>query len=134
MAAAGIAWGLYSLRGRGNTNPLHATATNFMGSIPVVIAVSMLSIRHYHGSAPGILLAIASGAVTSGLGYVAWYAALRHLSATRAATLQLAVPAIAAIGGVLFLGEHVTWRLVLASAATIGGIALVVTRRRAIKG
>ncbi len=129
MLAAGIAWGLYSLRGRGNTNPLHATAANFIGSVLVVIVISVLSIRHYHGSPTGFLLAIASGAATSGLGYVAWYAALPHLSATRAATLQLAVPVIAAIGGVAFLGEQLTWRLVLASAATIGGIALVVTRR-----
>lgn len=134
MLAAGIAWGLYSLRGRGNTNPLHATAANFIGSIPVVLALSLLSIRRYHGSPTGLLLAIASGAVTSGLGYVAWYAALRQLSATRAATLQLSVPVIAAIGGVALLGEHLTLRLALASAVTIGGVALVVTRGSAVRG
>jgi len=129
MTSAGIAWGVYSLRGRGNADPLRATAANFVGSIPVVAAVSMLSLRGYHGTWQGLLLATISGAVTSGLGYAAWYSALRHLTAARAATVQLSVPALAALGGVLLLGEPLTARLVLASAATIGGIALVLLRR-----
>ena len=131
MVVAGVAWGLYSLHGRGNTNPLLATATNFAGSIPIVLMVSVLAMRSFHGSPAGLLLAVASGAVTSGLGYVAWYAALPRLSAMRAATLQLSVPVIAAFGGVAVLAEPVTFRLVVASVATIGGIAIFVTRRSA---
>jgi drug/metabolite transporter (DMT)-like permease len=106
---------------------------NFAGSIPVVLVVSLLSLRGFHASGWGLLLAIASGALTSGLGYAVWYAALTELSATRAATLQLAVPVIAAIGGVGLLAEPVTWRLALASLATIGGIALAVARRRTVR-
>lgn len=130
MTAAGIAWGLYSLLGRGNANPLRATTLNFIGAVPVVAVVSILALRSLHGTWEGLLLAATSGAVTSGLGYVVWYAALRHLTAARAATVQLSVPVIAALGGVTLLGEPVTLRLALASVLTLGGIALVVGGRR----
>lgn len=130
MVVAGVAWGLYSLYGRGNTDPVFATATNFLGTIPIVLMVNVLAMRSVHGTANGILLAVASGAVTSGLGYVAWYAALREITAARAAILQLVVPAIAALGGVLLLAEPLTMRLVVASVATIGGVALAVALRR----
>jgi drug/metabolite transporter (DMT)-like permease len=130
MTVAGIAWGLYSLLGRGNANALRATALNFIGSVPVVAIVSVLALRGFHGTWQGLLLAVISGAVTSGLGYVVWYAALRHLTAARAATVQLSVPVIAALGGVVLLAEPVTLRLVLASVLTLGGIALVVGGRR----
>lgn len=130
MTAAGIAWGIYSLLGRGNADPLRATALNFIGAVPMVAAVSLLALRGFHGSRQGLLLAVASGALTSGLGYVVWYAALRHLSAAHAATVQLSVPVIAAIGGVALLAEPVTLRLALASVATLGGIAMVLASRR----
>jgi drug/metabolite transporter (DMT)-like permease len=130
MTVAGIAWGLYSLLGRGNAHPLRATALNFIGSVPVVAVVSLLALRGFHGTWQGLLLAVISGAVTSGLGYVVWYAALKHLTAARAATVQLSVPVIAALGGVVLLAEPVTLRLALASVLTLGGIALVVGGRR----
>jgi len=132
MTAAGVAWGVYSLLGRGGADPLRATARNFAGSVPVVALVSLVytSSRGSHCTGRGLLLAIASGAVTSGLGYVVWYAALRHLSAARAATVQLSVPVIAAIGGVALLAEPVTWRLAIASLATLSGIAIVVGKKR----
>ena len=131
MLIAGLAWGLYSLLGRHARNPLEATAHNFLLAAPLAIATSVIFIGDFHISARGLGLAVASGAVASGLGYVVWYAALRGLTSTRAATVQLSVPVIAAIGGVLLLSEPVTLRLVLASAATLGGIALVLLQRTA---
>ena len=129
MAVAGVAWGVYSLRGRGAPDPLESTASNFICAVPMVIVVSVLSIRELHVSATGLMLAVASGAVTSGLGYVVWYAALRRLPRTRAATVQLSVPVIAALGGVALLAEPVTLRLVLASVATLGGVWIVLRQR-----
>jgi len=129
MIVAGLAWGLYSLVGRRAGNPLESTANNFILAAPMAIAVSILFIGDLHLSTRGLLLAVASGSVASGLGYVTWYAALKGLTSTRAATVQLSVPVIAAIGGVLMLAEPVTLRLVLASAATLGGIAMVLLQR-----
>ena len=129
MGAAGIAWGFYSLLGRGAKNPLAATAANFVFLAPFVIVVSALAFAQVHLSQTGALLAIASGAIASGCGYVIWYAALRGLSGTRAAVVQLAVPVIAAMAGVAFLGEHVSVRLVIASVATLGGVAIVLAQR-----
>jgi drug/metabolite transporter (DMT)-like permease len=130
MTVAGVAWGLYSLRGRGSADPLRDTARNFAGVLPVVLVVSLLSLGTRHWTGQGVMLAVTSGAVTSGLGYAAWYAALPHLPATRAAVVQLSVPVIAAFGAVALLAEPFTWQLALSSAATIGGIAMVVTTRR----
>jgi drug/metabolite transporter (DMT)-like permease len=130
MAIAGVAWGGYSLRGRAATDPLAATANNFIAALPFALLVSLLFIGQLALTWPGLVLAVASGALASGLGYVIWYAALRGLAASSAATVQLSVPVIAAIGGVLLLSEPVTLRLVLASAATLGGIALALSRRR----
>ncbi len=129
MCIAGIAWGLYSLLGKQAADPLEATANNFLLSLPLAILISLVFVRDLHVSKEGIALAAASGAIASGLGYVIWYAALRGLSASRAATVQLSVPAIAAFGGVVFLAEGITLRLLLASAATLGGIALVLAQR-----
>jgi drug/metabolite transporter (DMT)-like permease len=129
MAVAGVAWGFYSLLGRGAKDPLQTTATNFVFSIPIVVLASLLVFAQLHLSQTGILLAIGSGAIASGCGYVIWYAALRGLSGTRAAVVQLAVPVIAAVAGVAILGEHVTARLLIASTATLGGVALVLTQR-----
>ena len=131
MAIAGIAWGFYSLLGRGISDPLEATANNFIYSVPLVIIVSLLFKDEYHSTLSGLLLAVVSGAITSGLGYVIWYSALRGLTATRAATVQLSVPAIAAFGGVVLLSEQITLRLVLASVATLGGVWIVLAQRAA---
>ncbi|HEY6087488.1 MAG TPA: DMT family transporter [Burkholderiaceae bacterium] len=129
MAAAGIAWGVYSLRGRGAGDPVAATAGNFLRAAPLALALSLAFASAFQVSASGLALAIASGALTSGLGYVVWYAALPGLSALRAATVQLSVPPLAAVAGALVLSEAVSMRLLLASAAILGGIALVLFSR-----
>jgi len=129
MAIAGIAWGAYSLLGRGTADPLAATASNFIFCIPLVALVSLVFLQDMYLTTQGILLAILSGGVTSGIGYAIWYEALKGLSAMQAATVQLSVPAIAAIGGVWLLAESVTLRLVLASLATLGGVWIVLMQR-----
>lgn len=136
MGAAGVAWGLYSLRGRGQRRPIASTAGNFLRAAPPALALwalAMLASARGHATWTGLLLAAASGALTSGLGYVVWYAALRELSASTAGVVQLAVPALAAVGGVLFLGEQPTPRLALSGALILGGVALAVTSRRALR-
>lgn len=133
MTVAGIAWGAYSLMGRNVADPLEATAKNFMYSVPLVLMVSLFFLPEFSSSYGGLALAIASGAVTSGCGYVIWYAALPGLTATRAATVQLSVPVIAAFGGILLLSELITPRLLLASAATLGGVAIVLAQRSEIQ-
>jgi len=130
MSGAGLAWGIYSLLGRGASDPLHASAGNFLLAVPLALAASALFTGSAHAEARGVALALGSGMLASGLGYVVWYAALRGLSATTAATVQLSVPAIAAAGGVPLLGEPLTPRLLVAAAATLGGIALVIAQRR----
>jgi drug/metabolite transporter (DMT)-like permease len=127
MAAAGVAWGVYSLRGRGAPHPLGATADNFARSVPLALVPLILPLAPLKLSAVGVLLAVASGAIASGLGYVAWYAALRGLSGSRAAIVQLAAPPLAAAGGVLLLGEALELRLLVGGAAILGGIALALT-------
>lgn len=130
MLGAGAAWGVYSLRGKGAGDPTRVTAGNFLRSLP--IAAALLAAMHKSAAfdAAGAGCAVASGALASGLGYAVWYAALPALRATTAATVQLSVPVLAASGGVLFLGEAVSLRLLLASAAILGGIALVILDRR----
>jgi drug/metabolite transporter (DMT)-like permease len=129
MTITGIAWGLYSLMGRGAADPLESTARNFVYSVPLVLIVSLLFWDSFSISTDGLILAVASGAIASGCGYVIWYAALPSLTATRAATVQLSVPAIAAFGGVIMLSEELTLRLLVASAATLGGVAIVLAQR-----
>ena len=129
MAAAGIAWGVYSLRGRKSSDPLAATAGNFWRATPFALVLSLLFVKSFHASTAGVALAIASGALTSGIGYAIWYAALPGLSAMRAATVQLLVPPMAALAGVFVLSEAVSFRLALASAAILGGVALVLVSR-----
>jgi drug/metabolite transporter (DMT)-like permease len=124
MTTAGIAWGLYSILGRGTEDPIATTASNFSKSVPLVLIVSAIQLPSLTLSWSGFLWAGLSGTVTSALGYVLWYAVLPRLSATRAATVQLGVPVIAAVGGVLFLAEQVTPRLLLAACAILGGIGL----------
>jgi len=131
MAIAGIAWGVYSLLGRGASDPLAATTMNFILCAPLVLVVSIAMHTNVHLSTAGIGYAVASGALASGCGYVIWYAALRGLTAGKAATVQLSAPVIAAIGAVILLSETITLRLVLASLATLGGVALVLAQRSA---
>jgi len=126
MAVAGLAWGVYSLRGRGSSDPVGDTAANFIRAVPFAVAASLIAVAWLDITARGVWLALASGVVASGLGYVIWYAALRGLTATRAAIVQLAVPVIAAAGGVLLLAEPLTWRLTLASVIVLGGVALAI--------
>jgi drug/metabolite transporter (DMT)-like permease len=129
MAAAGAAWGIYSLRSRGVADPLAATAANFARAVPLTMLLGVASIGRLHADPAGVLLAVVSGAVTSGIGYVLWYAALAHLSSLRAAAVQLSVPLVAALGAVAFLGEAFTSRLALASVSILGGIALVLAAK-----
>jgi drug/metabolite transporter (DMT)-like permease len=130
MALAGIGWGVYSLMGRGAGDPLAATARNFLWATLLVAPVGLFYAGVVTTSGTGVGLALASGVVASGLGYVIWYAALAGLTAGSAATVQLSVPVIAALGGVALLGESLTVRLVLASVISLGGIGLVLARRR----
>lgn len=129
MITAGLAWAVYSLRGKGAGDPLRVTAGNFVRTVPVALVMSLLFINSAQVDTAGALYAIASGAITSGIGYAIWYTALPHLKATTAATLQLSVPVIAALGGIAWLGEPLTLRLLLASAAILGGIALVIRKQ-----
>lgn len=124
MVTAGIAWGVYSLRGRGVTSPLASTAGNFIFAVPMILLLWALRLGNIHISQSGILLAALSGAIASGVGYVIWYAALRGLTATRAAIVQLSVPVLAGWAGVVFLAEEISLRLILAGALILGGIAL----------
>ena len=130
MAVAGIMWGIYSLRGRGSADPVQLNMSNFVRALPLALVVSLLARSHAFATSSGVLLALGSGAITSGLGYVLWYTALRHLTATRAAIVQLMVPVLAGGGGVLFLGETISFRLVLSGAVVLGGIALALTGGR----
>ncbi len=126
MISAGIAWGFYTLRGRESANPLADTAGNFLRALPFAALLVLPFLTQIRLSPKGILFAVLSGAIASGIGYSVWYAALRFHTATRAAVLQLTVPAIAALGGVLFLAEAVSMRLLLASGLILGGIGLVI--------
>ena len=129
MTAAGFFWGVYSLRGRGAVNPIRITTGNFIRAVPIAIVVSVIMLPMLHLSPKGVLIAALSGGVASGLGYVVWYAALRGLTATLAATVQLAVPFLAAAGGVLFLSETVSTRLALSGLAILGGVGLAILGR-----
>ena len=134
MAVAGAAWGIYSLRGRRSGAPLRDTAGNFLRSlafVPILVIALLPALRlsgapPFRLSTPGLALAVASGALASGVGYAAWYAVLPRLTAVRAATVQLATPALTAVAGVALLGEHVTLRLLVSAVAILGGIGLCV--------
>lgn len=130
MAAAGISWGIYTLRGRTGNDPLANTTGNFVRSLPFVALLAALYFPNLHMTSRGVILAILSGAVASGIGYTVWYMALKHHTATRAAVLQLSVPIIAAGLGVLLLGEATTPRLMVAASLILGGIALAIFGRR----
>jgi len=136
MLGAGVAWGVYSLRGKttaqkpGVGNPTAVTAGNFIRTVPMALALSLLMLDQLSLDFNGVLLALASGALASGIGYAIWYQALPALASTHAATVQLSVPVIAALGGVVFIGEALTLPMVLASSAILGGIALVILKKK----
>lgn len=136
MLIAGIAWGVYSLRGKVRAglafDAIAATTGNFVRAVPFAVGVSIAAFASFHFDRLGFLYAVISGAITSGLGYVIWYAALPGLKAASAATVQLSVPVLAATGGILLLGESITLRYVIASIAVLGGILLVVIEKRRV--
>lgn len=130
MLTAGIAWGAYSLLGRSAGDALAATTGNFVRSVPMVLLLSLVLLHRASWDLNGVLYALASGALASGLGYAIWYTAITHLKAIQAATVQLSVPIITALAGGLLLGESLSLRLGLSSLAVLGGIALVLTARQ----
>ena len=130
MLGAGGAWGVYSLRGKGAGDPTRVTAGNFLRAVPLAIVATALTGGAASLDPAGLWCSVFSGAVASGMGYALWYTVVPALKATTAATIQLTVPLLAALGGIIFLGETVTLRLVAASAAILGGIALVLQKRR----
>jgi len=130
MLSAGIAWGVYSLRGKAVRDVTASTAGNFLRAVPFAALVSVVMLPKMHLDSLGATYAVISGAITSGLGYVIWYAALAGLKAASAATVQLSVPVLAATGGILLLGEPITLRYAIASIAVLGGIFLVVIEKR----
>ena len=130
MALAGLSWGVYSLRGRRETDALAANAGNFLRAVPIAALVCLPTLDSLSPTAWGLFYAVLSGALASGLGYALWYRTLPGLPATIAETVQLSVPVLTALSGTLILNEPLTMRLVLSSAAILGGIALVVSRKR----
>ena len=126
MTVAGIAWGIYTLKGRSSKSPLMDTAYNFLRTTPFVVLLAISTINNVNYSSEGIVLALLSGGITSGIGYTIWYIALGGLSSTQAAVLQLSVPVIAALGGVIFVFEAITFRLTISAAMVLGGILIVV--------
>lgn len=130
MVGAGIAWGVYSLRGRATIAPISATAGNFLRAVPMALLVSVIAIRRSHITAFGVMCALCSGAISSGIGYAIWYMALAELRAISAASVQLSVPVLTALIGIAFLGESLTARLILSTVTILAGIALVVLPAR----
>lgn len=126
MALAGIAWGFYTIRGKGSKNPLADTTQNFARTLPFIAMLALLTINDIHLSQKGVLLAVFSGGAASGIGYTIWYTALRGLSTTQAAVVQLFVPVLAALGGVMFVSEIISIRLALSALMILGGIALII--------
>jgi len=129
MLTAGVAWGVYSLRGKGVQNPASVTTGNFVRAVPFSAVVWIIFIPWTHVDSAGVTYAVVSGTIASGVGYVIWYSVLPSLKAASAATVQLSVPVLAATGGILLLGEPLTLRYLLASVAILGGIALVVLEK-----
>lgn len=129
MLGAGMAWGVYSLRGKGAGDATRVTAGNFLRAAPIAVVLSVFMLNDISLDSAGAWYAVLSGALASAIGYAIWYTALPALKATSAATVQLSVPVIAALGGILFLGEAITLRLVLASVAILGGIALTISKK-----
>ncbi|AWM58346.1 DMT family transporter [Pseudomonas songnenensis] len=129
MLLSGVAWGIYSLRGRGASNPLAATAGNFIKAVPFAAVLCLVMLGQQQWDAPGIVYALLSGALASGVGYAIWYAALPGLAAVQAASVQLSVPLLTAIAGAALLDEALTPTLIISGAAILGGIAMVLSIR-----
>lgn len=129
MFLSGAAWGLYSLMGRESKDSVLSTTSNFILAAPMALIVSLIFSQDLHLTTKGTVLAVTSGSVTSGCGYIIWYAALRRLTSTRAAIVQFSVPVLAAIGGVVFLSESITFRLLMSSVLILGGVALAINAR-----
>jgi drug/metabolite transporter (DMT)-like permease len=129
MTVAGIAWGIYTLQGKDSINPLKDTAYNFLRTTPIVLILLTVTFYNAHYSFEGIVLAILSGAIASAIGYTIWYLALSGLSATQAAVIQLSVPVIAALGGVVFISEVLTLRLILSASLILSGVLIVILGR-----
>jgi drug/metabolite transporter (DMT)-like permease len=134
MLGAGVAWGVYSLRGKAAGDPIRVTAGNFLRAVPIAVVLSLIMLSGSSLDPAGFWYAVSSGALASGIGYAIWYTVLPALKATSAATVQLSVPVIAAAGGVVMLGESISFRLVLASIAILGGIALVILEKQHANG
>jgi len=130
MALSGVFWGVYSLLGRGTKDPVAATAGNFLRAVPMALVPAAILAGHLNPDPQGILYAVLSGTLASGCGYILWYHVLPRLGAAQGASVQLSVPAIAALAGSAVMGEALTLRLGVASAAVLGGIALVIARRQ----
>ncbi len=130
MLTAGMAWGIYSIRGKGAGDPTLISAGNFLRTIPFVVILTAGTFNSVSLDTAGVWYAVASGALASGLGYAIWYSVLPSLRSTTASTVQLSVPVIAAIAGIVFLSEPLTMRFVLASIALLGGIALVIVKKK----
>jgi drug/metabolite transporter (DMT)-like permease len=130
MLAAGVAWGIYSLRGKAAGDPASATAGNFLRAVPFALILSIIMLPWTRLDSAGVGYAVLSGAIASGLGYVIWYTALPGLKAASAATVQLSVPVLTATGGIMLLGESLTPRFLISSIAVLSGIALVVLEKR----
>jgi drug/metabolite transporter (DMT)-like permease len=133
MAASGAAWGCFSLLARGAADPVETNAANLMGCLLPATVLCLLTAHDFEATGAGMLIAIASGGVATGLGYIVWYLTLRGLPATYAATVQLSMPALVALGGVVALTEPVTVRVLVASSMMLGGIGLVITRSYAVQ-
>ncbi len=129
MVMSGIAWGGYTLKGRGSINPISDTRYNFLRTLPFVFLLIILSLQDIHLSSSGVILAILSGAIASGIGYAIWYIALRGLTVIQASVVQLLVPIIAALGGILLVNEMITLRLALSTLMVLGGILIVIIGR-----
>jgi len=130
MAVAGLAWGVYSLRGKSTADPAIATAWNFVGTVPLTLIASAIAPGAIHITGIGFLLAVVAGGLASALGYIIWYSVLPYLGPSRAATVQLSVPIIAAVGGVVLLGESPSLQLLVSGVATLSGIAMVINSKR----
>jgi drug/metabolite transporter (DMT)-like permease len=126
MTISGVSWGFYTLTGRSTKNPLMDTTYNFIRTIPFVALLAIITTDYANYTHEGIVLALLSGGITSGIGYTIWYIALRGLTSTQAAVIQLSVPVIAAMGGVLFVSEALTFRLIISTGIVLGGILIVV--------
>ena len=133
MSISGISWGLYSIRGNNSKNPLNETAFNFLRATPFLMLLLFFVAKDINASTKGILLALLSGTITSGIGYTIWYMALKELTSIQASIVQLFVPVLAAIGGVIFVGELISYKLVIASLMILGGIFLLIIGKTRVK-